>query len=159
MKTSGQSAALKRVVALVAGLFVVAVVVAAVSFVARSGSFACSDAADRLEPSVEKELKRLMGSRGSVVGVGQCYEGGHDGFSLQYEATAADDAIAFFEDAFACKRSKPQSDVLASDVEMTCEVASATVNVQVDFYESFGPSHPEHAEAYVFIEGKADAPQ
>lgn len=159
MKAADHSTSSKRVVALVAGLFIVVVAVAAVSFVAPSGPFACSDSAHRLEPSVERELKRLMGSRGSVVGVGQCYEGGHDGFSLQYDATAADDAIAFFEEPFACERSKPQTDVLAPDAEMTCEVASAIVNVAVDFYESYDASQPAHAEAYVYIEAEADSPR
>jgi hypothetical protein len=146
------------VVALVAGLFIVVAAVAVVSCVASSGPFACSDSADRLEPSVEKELERLMDSRGSVVAVGQCYEGGHDGFSLQYAATAADEAIAVFPEAFACERSQPQTDELAPDAEMTCEVAGATVNVAVDFYESYDRLLPAHAEAYVYLEGKADSP-
>jgi hypothetical protein len=111
-------------------LALVALTAAGFHFLGHPPAFACGAVGrallDDLERNLDDGLGDMPGYKGTTVG--QCYEGGHDGVSVSFDAAAKETVEGRVSDALGCVREQVNA---VGEAELRCSASSFEFQVAV----------------------------
>lgn len=111
-----------------------------------ASSFACSDEGAALLPALGEHLRSGLATQKNVriVEVGQCYEGGKDGYQTSFESPSLEHTVGVLERAWVCGESEMPDDLSAL---LTCKVSNTTVTFEVDHSVDRGEAYASIASS------------
>jgi len=93
------------------------------------------------------DLKQKLGNQPNarIVGVGQCYEGGKDGFQVTFDAADLDQTFGVLKHGWRCK--EPTQNQFGELGFIKCSASYGTIDFEVDYSLPGGGAYASLAAA------------